>query len=173
MKLLKNKHTSLAEKIDGLLLLGVYMMSPLLLFGWMLGVVLWYLGEPRAGLVVLLIVTSYSTLGNFAVFFQLAAATHLDGTHQRIRLLPFVFLGFLVSLFSIARAAFATVRVNGNGNGKPERVKWDKTERHNNFNGHTNGKNGYHFKNGNGHNGNGNGNGRVGDDSNGNGTTKE
>ncbi len=173
MKLLKNKRTSLAEKIDGLLLLGVYLMSPLLLFGWMLGVVLWYLGEPRAGLVVLLVVTSYSTLGNFAVFFQLAAATHLDGTRQRIRLLPFVFLGFLVSLFSIARAAFATVRVNGNGNGKPERVKWDKTERHNNFNGHTNGKNGYHFKNGNGHNGNGNGNGHGGGDRNGNGTTKE
>jgi hypothetical protein len=139
----------------------------------MLGVVLWYLGEPRAGLVVLLIVTSYSTLGNFAVFFQLAAATHLDGTRQRIRLLPFVFLGFLVSLFSIARAAFGTVRVNGNGN--PERVKWDKTERHNSFNGHTNGKNGYHFKNGNGHNGNGNGNGNGhhGGDRNENGITKE
>ncbi len=148
-KLLRNHHTSFAEKLDGLLLLTVYLMSPLMLFGWMLGIVLWYLGEPAAGLIVLLLVTSYSTLGNFAVFFQLAAATHLDGTRGRIRLLPFVFLGFLVSLFSIARAAFANVAINGNGkNGKDERVVWDKTERNNNFNGHHNGRNGYHFENG-------------------------
>jgi cellulose synthase/poly-beta-1,6-N-acetylglucosamine synthase-like glycosyltransferase len=149
--LLRDKHTSFAEKLDGLLLLAVYLMSPLMLFGWMLGIVLWYLGEPRAGLVVLLAVTSYSTLGNFAVFFQLAAATHLDGTSKRIRLLPFVFLGFLVSLFSIARAAFANVAINGNGNGKngkEPRVVWDKTERNNNFNGHHNGRNGYRFENG-------------------------
>jgi cellulose synthase/poly-beta-1,6-N-acetylglucosamine synthase-like glycosyltransferase len=162
-ELLRSKRTSFFEKLDGLLLLAVYLMSPLMLFGWMLGIILWYLGEPGAGLVVLLVVTSYSTLGNFAVFFQLAAATHLDGTRARIRLLPFVFLGFLVSLFSIARAAFAHVALNGNGNGKRGRdndVVWHKTERNNSFNGHNNGRNGYHFGNGNGHNGH---NGRKGD----------
>jgi cellulose synthase/poly-beta-1,6-N-acetylglucosamine synthase-like glycosyltransferase len=147
--LLRDKHTSVVEKLDGLLLLAVYLMSPLMLFGWTLGIILWYLGEPGAGLVVLLAVTSYSTLGNFAVFFQIAAATHIDGTHGRIRLLPFVFIGFLVSLFSIARAEFAHVRLNNNGkNGKDPRVTWDKTERNNNFNGHQNGRNGYHFQNG-------------------------
>jgi cellulose synthase/poly-beta-1,6-N-acetylglucosamine synthase-like glycosyltransferase len=142
--LFRNRRTSWTEKLDGILLLGVYLMSPLLLFGWMLGIALWYLGEPRAGLIIILAVTSYSTLGNFAVFFEITAATHLDGTRERVRLLPFVFLGFLVSLFSITRAAFAHVGINGNGkNGKTE-VTWDKTERNNNYNGHTNGRtNGY------------------------------
>jgi len=162
--LLRCKNARFAEKLDGLLLLAVYLMSPFMMAGWILGIVLWYLGEPAAGLIVLLAVTAYSTLGNFAVFFQLAAATHLDGTHARIRLLPFVFLGFMVSFFSIARAAFANVALNGNGNGKngeDVRVVWDKTERNNSFNGHTNGRNGYHL--GNGRNGGArNGNGEKG-----------
>lgn len=144
--LIRNRRTSLVEKIDGLLLLGVYVMSPVLLFGWTLGIILWYLGEPRSGLIILLAVTAYSTLGNFAVFFEITAATYLDGTRLRIRLLPFVFLGFLVSLLSITRATFVEVTMNGNGkNGAKRKVVWDKTERSNSFNGHTNGQNGYHF----------------------------
>lgn len=147
--LLRNRRTGWQEKLDGILLLGVYFMSPILLLGWALGIVLWYLGEPRSSLIIILAVTSYSTLGNFAVFFEIAAATQLDGSRQRIRLLPFVFLGFLVSLFSVARATFSHVAINGNGkngkNGKNGEVVWDKTERNNNFNGtngngkHTNG----------------------------------
>jgi cellulose synthase/poly-beta-1,6-N-acetylglucosamine synthase-like glycosyltransferase len=176
--LLRCKNASFAEKLDGLLLLSVYLMSPFMLAGWMLGIILWYLGEPAAGLIVLLMVTSYSTLGNFAVFFQLAAATHLDGTGARIRLLPFVFLGFMVSFFSIARAAFANVALNGNGNGngknkgkRDEQVEvvWEKTERNGNFNGRANGRNGYNLDAGhNGHNDqNGRGSSGLNDDRNG------
>lgn len=143
--LLGNRRTSWAEKLDGLLLLGVYLMSPILLLGWALGIILWYMGEPRASLVIILAVTSYSTMGNFAVFFEITAAAQLDGSRERIRLLPFVMLGFLVSLFSVTRAAFSHVAINGNGkNGNNGDVVWDKTERKNSFNGHMNG-------NGNGH----------------------
>ena len=87
-----------------------------------------------------MIVTSYSTLGNFAVFYEITAAAQLDGSRERVRLLPFVFFGFLVSLFSVSRAAFSHLAINNNGkNGKNGEVVWDKTVRNNNFNGHTNG----------------------------------
>jgi len=141
--LLRNHRTRWIEKVDGFLLLGVYMMSPILVFGWLLGTALWYLGEPRASLMLILLVTSYSTLGNFAVFYEITAAAQIDGSRERIRLLPFVFLGFLVSLFSVSRATFSHIAINGNGkngkNGKNGDVKWDKTERTNTFNGHKNG----------------------------------
>jgi hypothetical protein len=117
-------------------------MPPILLFGWSLGIMLWYLGEPKAGLIAILLVTSYSTVGNFAVFFEIAAATHLDGSRERIRLMPFVFFGFLVSLFSVTRSVFAHIAINGNGNGKNGDVVWHKTERNGNFNGYVNGTNG-------------------------------
>jgi hypothetical protein len=141
--LLRNHRTRWIEKLDGVLLLGVYLMSPILVAGWLLGTVLWYAGEPRASLMLILLVTSYSTLGNFAVFYEITAAAQIDGSRERIRLLPFVFLGFLVSLFSVSRATFLHNGGNGNGgfsmNGD---VVWDKTERTNTFRNHNNGPNG-------------------------------
>jgi cellulose synthase/poly-beta-1,6-N-acetylglucosamine synthase-like glycosyltransferase len=140
--LLRNHRTRWIEKLDGVLLLGVYLMSPILVLGWLLGTALWYAGEPRASLMLILLVTSYSTLGNFAVFYEITAAAQIDGSRERIRLLPFVFLGFLVSLFSVSRATFSN---NGNGNGGISLngdVVWDKTERTNTFSNHKNGPNG-------------------------------
>jgi cellulose synthase/poly-beta-1,6-N-acetylglucosamine synthase-like glycosyltransferase len=131
-RLLFNRRMRIAEQIDGLLLLGVFLMSPVLLLGWTLGVILWYLGELRSSLLIILAVTSYNTLGNFAIFFEVAAAAHLDGSRNRIRLLPFIVLGFLVSLFSISRATLAQIVPRPPG----EDVLWHKTERnHRNENG--------------------------------------
>ena len=123
-RLLFNRRTSFAEKLDGLLLLGVYMMAPLLLLGWMVGIALWYLGEPRSSLIIIFLVTSYSTLGNFAIFFEVTAAAHLDGSNERIRLLPFIFLGFLVSLFSVSRVAFSQWLPGK----KDKELRWHKTD---------------------------------------------
>ncbi len=124
-KLLFSSHLRLAEKIDGLLLLNVYVMSLVLLVGWGLGVVLWYLAALPSSLLIILAVTSYSTLGNFALFFEIAAAAHLDGSHNRIRLLPFIMLGFLVSLMAVTRATLTQFLVRRSGEG----VRWHKTER--------------------------------------------
>jgi cellulose synthase/poly-beta-1,6-N-acetylglucosamine synthase-like glycosyltransferase len=135
--LLRSARTSLAEKLDGALLLGVYTMSPILVLGWLIGIVLWYLGVTKPGLIVILLVVSYSALGNFATFFEIAAAAHLDGSHNRIRLLPFVFLGFLVSLFGVSRATLSQLLPH-----KTRSLRWHKTE-HNH-----NGNHGYRLRNG-------------------------
>ncbi len=124
-KLLTSRHLRLAEKIDGLLLLNVYVMSVVLLIGWGLGVILWYLAVLPTSLLIILAVTSYSTLGNFALFFEIAAATHLDGSHNRVRLLPFIMLGFLVSLLSVTQATLTQFL----GRRSDKGVRWDKTER--------------------------------------------
>jgi len=135
--LLRSGRASLREKLDGALLLGVYTMSPILVLGWLIGIVLWYLGVTKPGLIVILLVVSYSALGNFATFFELAAAAHLDGSQNRIRLLPFVFLGFLVSLFGVSRATAGQFLP-----WRTRRILWHKTERNGNH-GH-----GYRLKNG-------------------------
>jgi hypothetical protein len=138
MGLLRSTRTRFAEKIDGALLLGVYAMSPILVLGWLIGIVLWYLGVTKPGLIVILAVVSYSALGNFATFFEIAAAAHLDGSRNRIRLLPFVFLGFLVSLFGVSRATLSQLLPH-----KTRSLLWHKTERDDNNHGH-----GYHLRNG-------------------------
>jgi cellulose synthase/poly-beta-1,6-N-acetylglucosamine synthase-like glycosyltransferase len=123
-KLLFSRRVSFREKVDGLMLLHIYLMSLVLLFGWGLGLVLWFLGVSKPGLIIILAVTCYSTLGNFAIFFEIAAAAHLDGSRERIRLLPFIFLGFLVSLVAVTRATLMQIFYRPFS----REVLWHKTE---------------------------------------------
>jgi hypothetical protein len=126
-RLLLGKHrATLRERIDGTLLLGVYAMAPITLVGWALALGVFYEGvAPLHGVIALLSLTAYAALGNLAAFFEIAAASRLDGTRQRICLLPFLILGFAVSIFSVSRAAVSQVSDLITG----AEFHWDKTER--------------------------------------------
>ncbi len=126
LPLLARSHATFRERLDGLLLLGVFAMAPVLFLGWMLALAVFYLGEaPLHGVVAMLSLVAYSAMGNLAAFFEIAASVRLDHSRQRVRLLPLNLLGFLVSLVSITRAAFLPLR---------DRLlrreqHWDKTQR--------------------------------------------
>jgi cellulose synthase/poly-beta-1,6-N-acetylglucosamine synthase-like glycosyltransferase len=127
LELLFGKHrATLRERLDGFLLLGVYAMAPLTLTGWLLALGLFYEGvAPFHGVIALLAFTAYAATGNFAAFFEIAAATRLDYTRQRVCLLPFLVLGFVVSIFSVSRACIAQLIAPITG----AQFHWDKTER--------------------------------------------
>ena len=114
------------ERVDGMLLLGVYLMGPVLLLGWVLAVVLFYTGVEIGGGLTVLALGAFTTLGNFAAFFEIAAAARLDGSRQRIRLLPLTLFGFTVSLISVSRAAWQQTRELLFGQSE---LVWHKTER--------------------------------------------
>jgi len=117
----------LLQRIDGVLLLGVFALAPLIVAGWLLGIGLFYLGYvPIHGFIGILAVASYSTLGNFAAFFEVAAAVRLDGARARARLLPLLLGGFLVSTFSIIGSMFPREwRLR-----RSREIVWDKTKRY-------------------------------------------
>jgi hypothetical protein len=122
------------------MLLGVYLMSLLLLIGWGLSLALFYMGVPiGSGILIVLAISTYNTFGNFATFFEVASSTRLDGTTNRVRILPFLALGFLVSLVTVAWATVKQIITSPFNN----TLRWHKTQR---------------FRNG---NGNGHGNGHV------------
>ena len=123
--LLRSHNVSWWERLDGLLLLGVYMMAPVLLLGWVLAIVLFYLGAPVGGGVAVLGLAAFTTLGNFAAFFEIAAAARLDGSRGRIQLLPLTFLGFTVSAICVSRAAWQQFAASIRG----QEMVWHKTER--------------------------------------------
>ena len=106
IKLLRRKRISFIERLDGALLLGVYAMAPVLLLGWFLAIVLFYTGLQMGGAVAILALAAFTTLGNFAAFYEIAAAARLDGSRLRIRLLPLTLCGFVVSVVSVSRAAW-------------------------------------------------------------------
>ena len=113
------------QVLDGVLLLGVFVVPLVLLMGWMCTIVLFYAGyPPNWGRITVLAISSFNTVGNFAAFFQVATASRLDGSRERIRMLPFLLLGFLVSTLSVARASLSRASWM---RGRP--VEWHKTER--------------------------------------------
>lgn len=123
------RHLSGRERIDGALLLGVYIMAPVLMLGWVISLLLYFtvaLHWIAPALVVMAFMT-HGALGNFAAFFEIAAATHMDRSGHRIRLLAFNWLGFLVSAVAIARGALEQVLLDRLGKSQ---FKWDKTVRY-------------------------------------------
>jgi cellulose synthase/poly-beta-1,6-N-acetylglucosamine synthase-like glycosyltransferase len=128
LQLLFGQHrATLRERLDGALLLGVYIMAPFTMVGWVLALTVFYQGvAPLHGVLAILGVTAYATVGNMAAFFEIAAAVRLDGNCKRIRLLPFLILGFTVSIFAVSWAAFSQVKDALMG----AEFHWDKTERY-------------------------------------------
>ena len=127
-RLLRARHPGKLARADGLLLLGVYIMSPLLMLGWLASIALLFVDRSPLieGALGLFALVAYSALGNFAAFFEIGAAVRLDGNRNRIRLLPFNLFGFLVSMVSISRAT-----VNQWIDGLLQReLIWDKTVRY-------------------------------------------
>jgi cellulose synthase/poly-beta-1,6-N-acetylglucosamine synthase-like glycosyltransferase len=117
-----------AQRIDGLLLLFVFVIPLVMLVGWGLALGLYFLnaGSLLSSLIPIFALMIYGTLGNFAAFFEIVVAVLIDGNRRRLRLLPFNMLGFLVSLFAISGAVWSLLldRIF-----KREMV-WDKTIRY-------------------------------------------
>ena len=99
---------SMRERVDGMLLLLVFVMPLLLLAGWFIVIALYFFnaGSLLNRLIPAFALMAFSTMGNFAAFFEIAIAVLLDGNRKRLRLLPFNLLCFFVSLLSISRASF-------------------------------------------------------------------
>jgi len=127
LRLAFGKHrASVRERMDGTLLLGVYIMAPVTLIGWGLALAVFYQGvAPLHGVIALLSLTAYAAIGNLAAFFEIAAAVRLDENRKRLGVLPFLILGFTVSIFSVSRAAAGQIRDALTG----AEFHWDKTER--------------------------------------------
>jgi cellulose synthase/poly-beta-1,6-N-acetylglucosamine synthase-like glycosyltransferase len=126
-RLLFGKHLATSrERVDGFLLLGVYMMAPITMLAWILALAVFYQGtSPLHGIIAVLSVTAYAAVGNFAAFFEIAAAARLDSTPERIRLLPLLIFAFLVSIVAVSRAVVSQLTAPLTG----AQFHWDKTER--------------------------------------------
>jgi len=103
--LLKTKHLSLAEKAELTLLLSVYFTPILILAGWAAGVGAYLINEKLVSTYVLLLSTfTYSTVGNFAPFFEVGTAVHLDNRGRLLWILPALTFTFFLMAFCCSKA---------------------------------------------------------------------
>jgi cellulose synthase/poly-beta-1,6-N-acetylglucosamine synthase-like glycosyltransferase len=115
-------------RLDAALMLGVYAVAPVMMIGILLALMSFYLGAASGamfGAVGLLCVGAYATLGNAAAFYELAAAVRLDGSRNRIRLLPLNLFVFLVSMVWATRAMWMEITPAL----RSKSIVWEKTDR--------------------------------------------
>jgi cellulose synthase/poly-beta-1,6-N-acetylglucosamine synthase-like glycosyltransferase len=125
--LFRSPFLSFREKLDGMLLLLVYLVPVILLAGLLDSLALFFLGKMElfSGFFILLFIGAYNNFGNFAPFYQVGTACLLDGAAQRILLLPFLIFNFFFNVWYITRGFFDAV-IDGI---TWRKTKWHKTER--------------------------------------------
>ena len=102
---IRSKYLSIPAKIDGVLLLFIYMVPLVLLIGIADAVALFFLNQVQLfeSVFLFLAISGFNLFGNFAPFYQIGVASILDGFTHRIKLLPFILFNFLFNLITSAK----------------------------------------------------------------------
>ncbi|RLI18514.1 glycosyltransferase family 2 protein [Candidatus Bathyarchaeota archaeon] len=106
LKVLKSKNLTLREKADGLLLLNVYFMPILVLLSWIISILLFSIEQPQwsHNFLNILPIMLYSSVGNFAPFFEIGIGAYLDGRTRAQWLIPLLIFTFLINTFICTKA---------------------------------------------------------------------
>ncbi|MDR3348382.1 MAG: glycosyltransferase [Acidaminococcales bacterium] len=127
LPILRSDYIRSREKIDALLLAGVYVVPFILLSCMAVSMVLFFLGEMEifAGVFFLVFIGVYNTFGNFAPFYQVGTGCLLDGMKQRTLLIPFLLFNFYFYMWYTSRG-FADALLDRI---TLRRTTWQKTAR--------------------------------------------
>lgn len=103
---LKSRNLRFRQKVDGTLLLGVYFVPILVALSWFLGALIFFLGPANwlESVWTVLPIFAYSSVGNFALFFEVGVGIYLD---RRVRigwLIPLLLLSFVLSTTVCSKA---------------------------------------------------------------------
>jgi cellulose synthase/poly-beta-1,6-N-acetylglucosamine synthase-like glycosyltransferase len=111
------------QKVDGILLLGVYITPLLILIGWLAGIVSYLVGAPWwfSAFPAMLFIFSYNSIGNFAVFTELGGGLYLDQRKRSMWLLPLVLINLFANVWVCSKAFFEAIflRLTRSGKNRP------------------------------------------------------
>lgn len=126
-KTLLSPHMRMREKVDGTLLLMIYLIPFLLGVSQLVSLGLFLIGEMNllASWWVLLFVGAYSSFGNFAPFYEIGGALMMDGIKGDAKLLPLLMLNFYFYMWYISLGFLDAVADVFTG----RKVTWAKTKR--------------------------------------------
>ncbi|WGM89324.1 MAG: glycosyltransferase family 2 protein [Candidatus Bathyarchaeota archaeon] len=123
---LRSKNLSFCQKVDGFLLLNIYFLPLLSVLAWILGALLFFF-YPLEHLKLLWMVVPlsfYSSVGNFAPFFEVGIGAYLDGRDRICWLIPLLFITFMFNVL-ICTKSFIDICI-GKLSGKKSHA-WKKT----------------------------------------------
>jgi len=126
--LLRSRYLNIRKKIDGVLLIFIYMLPTLLFLGIVSSVLLFMSGNVGiyTGIFFLFFVVSLGAFGNFAPFFQIGAANFLDGRTKALRLIPLFAFNFVFYMLYVSLGFWDAVKDIF----KKSEPVWEKTKRY-------------------------------------------
>ncbi len=109
--LFKTKHLNAKEKMDGSMLLLIYLIPLIMIIGIPISMMLFFLGQMNLidFILIFILVAAYNSFGNFAPFYQIGTANFLDGATDRIKMLPLFFFCFLFNVLYISKGAWSGI----------------------------------------------------------------
>jgi len=115
------------ERIDAVMLLAIYLIAPMLALALIASLLIFFNGGMNVLNVFLITfaIMAFNSIGNFASFLQIGTAVLLDGSGERVRLLPLNLFNFALSIAVVTEALIThgARRLFGG------RTGWQKTER--------------------------------------------
>ena len=105
-KILQSPLLHWRERLDGLMLLNIFLLQPLLLLGWAIALGLYFFNGAELLTVFVPggLLMAHAAIGGFSAFLQMVFAVLVDGHRRRIRLLPIQMFNFVASLPTITAA---------------------------------------------------------------------
>jgi cellulose synthase/poly-beta-1,6-N-acetylglucosamine synthase-like glycosyltransferase len=127
-RVVRSPYLTPSQKLDGVLLLGIYLVPALLMTGLAASLILFLTGSIPVWAMVAVgfFMVAYNAFGNFAPFYQVAGAGLLDGMRERLLLLPFLFFSYLFNTWAVT-SGFAGAVLDLRKSRMPA---WDKTQRY-------------------------------------------
>jgi cellulose synthase/poly-beta-1,6-N-acetylglucosamine synthase-like glycosyltransferase len=109
-RVVRSKRLTLIQKLDGLLLLNIYFMPILTLIALLTGVYLIATTSLISSVLWLVVpISIYSFVGNYAPFFEIGIGAYLDGRKQIQWLAPLLIFSFLFNTIICTKALFSLI----------------------------------------------------------------
>ena len=109
-KVVKSKHLTFKQKIDGLLLLHVYFMPLITMCSLLVGAYLIISGSIVAPALWFVVpVSIYCFVGNYAPFFEVGIGAYLDGRKEIQWLAPLLIFSFFFNMLICVKAFFSLI----------------------------------------------------------------
>ena len=109
-RVLRSKHLTFRQKLDGILLLNVYFMPLVTLVSVAIGAYLIITGSIFSIVLWLVLPTSaYSFVGNYAPFFEIGVGAYLDGRRQIQWLAPLLIFSYILNTLICGKAFLSLI----------------------------------------------------------------
>jgi len=108
---IKSSNLRFWEKVDGLLILGMYFVPILVGLSWIFGAMIFFMYPVDwfSSIWTLIPIFAYSSAGNFASFFEVGAGIYLDRRARTSWIIPVLLLAFAVNVLICFKALFDLV----------------------------------------------------------------